>query len=58
VERRLGPASDRDWRELVRRAFDDLDHRPPGGESGRDALARGRAAITDLLAAPRSYPSS
>jgi len=56
VERRLGPASDRDWRELVRHAFDHLDHRPPGGESGRDALARGRAAITDLLGGPAQLP--
>jgi 2,3-bisphosphoglycerate-dependent phosphoglycerate mutase len=50
AERRLSPESIAHWREVVRASFVDLDHRAPGGESGREALARGWAAIGDALA--------
>lgn len=52
AERRLSPVSRDDWREFVRRSFDDLDARAPGGESGREALARGWSALHDALASP------
>jgi 2,3-bisphosphoglycerate-dependent phosphoglycerate mutase len=51
AERRLSAAPIPEWREVVRRSFDDLDHRAPGGESGRETQARGRAALDALLAA-------
>jgi len=52
VERRLSPEPIPNWRDAVRLSFDDPDHRVPGGESGREALSRGRAALDELLAAP------
>lgn len=49
AERRIAPVPIHDWRERVARSFSDLDDRAPGGESGRDALARGWAALMDAL---------
>jgi 2,3-bisphosphoglycerate-dependent phosphoglycerate mutase len=40
------------WREAIRQTFDDLDLAWPGGESSRQAMTRGRAAIDALLARP------
>jgi 2,3-bisphosphoglycerate-dependent phosphoglycerate mutase len=45
AERSLSPEPIDAWREVVRRSFEDLDFRSPGGESGRETLARGWAAI-------------
>jgi 2,3-bisphosphoglycerate-dependent phosphoglycerate mutase len=53
-ERQLSPEALPSFRDEVRRTFGDLDHRVPGGESGREALARGREACDALLAAPES----
>jgi 2,3-bisphosphoglycerate-dependent phosphoglycerate mutase len=41
----LGGVDLPDWREQLRRSFDDLDHCPAGGESGRAAQERARAMI-------------
>jgi 2,3-bisphosphoglycerate-dependent phosphoglycerate mutase len=40
------------WREAIRQTFVDLDLAWPGGESGRTAMTRGRAALDALLARP------
>lgn len=50
-ERLLSPEPREDWREHVARAFLDPDARAPGGESAREVLARGWAALADALAA-------
>ena len=39
-----------DWLERYQASFDDLDAAQEGGESGRDAMARGVAAVTEALA--------
>src|SRR5262245_7148423 len=49
AERRMSEEPDADWRETLRRSFDDPDHRLPGAESARETVARGRAALDDLL---------
>jgi 2,3-bisphosphoglycerate-dependent phosphoglycerate mutase len=41
----LGGVDLPDWREQLRRSFDDLDHCPEGGESGRAAQERAKAVI-------------
>jgi 2,3-bisphosphoglycerate-dependent phosphoglycerate mutase len=56
AERRMAPGPVDTWRDVVRISFDDLDHRLPGGESGREALARGRAAIEELLGSGHRLP--
>jgi broad specificity phosphatase PhoE/SAM-dependent methyltransferase len=38
-----------EFREAVRRSFDDFDHRLPGGESSREAQTRGRELMDELL---------
>jgi 2,3-bisphosphoglycerate-dependent phosphoglycerate mutase len=48
-ERALGTAPG-DWEEHLRRSFDEVDRVLEGGESTRDAAARGAAAIADVLA--------
>lgn len=57
AERRLSLEPIDHWRDVVRRSFDDLDYRIPGGESGREALVRGRAAIEDALASGHRLPA-
>ena len=52
AERVLSAASLEHWREAIRQTFEDLDLAWPGGESSRTAMARGRAAIDDLLTQP------
>ena len=49
-ERKLSREPIPDWREHVRASFHDLERRAPGGESGRETLERGRAALADVLA--------
>lgn len=51
VERQISPEPIPHWRDVVRQSFVDLEHRVPGGESGREALSRGWAAIRDVLGA-------
>jgi 2,3-bisphosphoglycerate-dependent phosphoglycerate mutase len=48
AERRLASLDLPDWLEHIRRSFDDLDYRAPGGESLGEAQARGLAAIADI----------
>jgi 2,3-bisphosphoglycerate-dependent phosphoglycerate mutase len=52
AERRLSPVPLPAWREVVARSFDDPEHRAPGGESGRETLDRGWAALRDAAAHP------
>lgn len=40
-----------DWRDHLRRSFDDLDYRVEQGESARSAQARGVQVLTEALAA-------
>ncbi|MUG85419.1 histidine phosphatase family protein [Paenibacillus timonensis] len=41
-----------DWMDKLRKSFDDLDLKLPGGESSREAMTRGVAAIQDLIQRP------
>lgn len=52
AERVLSTAPLDDWRAALGASFDDLDLAWPGGESSRGALARGRAAVDDVLSQP------
>ncbi len=56
VERRLSAAPIPDWREVVRRSFGELDFAVPGGESGRQTLERGWAALEEVLAGGHKLP--
>ena len=56
AERRVAAAPVADIGDEVRRAFDDVDHRLPGGESAREAQARGCAVVDELLASPHRAP--
>jgi 2,3-bisphosphoglycerate-dependent phosphoglycerate mutase len=58
AERRMSAAPDPAWRERLRRAFDEPDGHAPGGESAREAVTRGRAAIDDLLASGHRLPAA
>ena len=49
IERNLSPEPLDDWLDRMRASWDDLDLALPGGESSRQATARGMAAITDIL---------
>jgi 2,3-bisphosphoglycerate-dependent phosphoglycerate mutase len=49
---------DEAWRDTLRRSFDDPDYRVPGAESGRETVARGRAAVADLLAGAHRLPAA
>jgi len=49
VERVLSAGDLPDWREHLRRSFDDLDYRLEGGESSRAAQARGTSAVRAAL---------
>lgn len=48
-EHRLSAAPIDAWREAVRRSFEDLDTRAAGGDSPRETLARGWAALRAVL---------
>lgn len=50
VERVLSARNVPDWREHLRRSFDDVDYCLEGGESSRTAQARGTAAVGAALA--------
>jgi 2,3-bisphosphoglycerate-dependent phosphoglycerate mutase len=50
VERVLSARDLPDWREHLRRSFDDLDHRLEDGESSRAAQARGTSAVRAAVA--------
>jgi len=56
AERRLSPEPIDHWREVVARAFVDLDFRVPGGASGRDVLERARAALAAVFASGHALP--
>lgn len=55
-ERRLSAQPIPDWREFVCASFDDPDRRAPGGESGRETLARGWAALEAAFALDARLP--
>jgi 2,3-bisphosphoglycerate-dependent phosphoglycerate mutase len=50
VERVLSARNLPDWREHLRRSFDDLDYRLDDGESSRTAQSRGTSAVRAALA--------
>jgi 2,3-bisphosphoglycerate-dependent phosphoglycerate mutase len=50
AERNLAAEPSAEFRLAVQRSLADFDWRLPGGESSRDAQARGRAAVRALLA--------
>ena len=56
IERRLSAYAIDNWRVVVRDSFDDPALCAPGGESSREVLARGWAAITDLLDGKNRLP--
>ncbi len=56
IERRLSTQAIDNWRDVLRDSFNDLTLRAPGGESAREALDRGWAAVTDLLDGDHRFP--
>jgi 2,3-bisphosphoglycerate-dependent phosphoglycerate mutase len=56
AERHMSPHPVDHWRDVVARSFVDLDHSLPGGESGRETLARGWAAIESALTSGHRLP--
>ena len=56
IERTLSGSPIDNWREVVRDSFEDLELRIPGGESAREVLDRGWAAITELLDGGHQLP--
>jgi 2,3-bisphosphoglycerate-dependent phosphoglycerate mutase len=56
AERRMSAQPIDHWRDLVRRSFDEPDLRAPGGESARETLVRGRAALDDVIAGAHRLP--
>ena len=50
IERVLSPEPLDDWCQRLKAAWDDHDLALPGGESSRQATARGMAAVMDVLA--------
>lgn len=56
AERRLSPQPIDHWREVVRSSFIDLDSGIPGGESPRETLTRGWAAIESILQGGHRLP--
>jgi 2,3-bisphosphoglycerate-dependent phosphoglycerate mutase len=57
AERRISPEPILHWREIVRDSFEDLELRAPGGESARETLARGWAALEALRAHEGRLPA-
>ena len=56
IERTLSGSPIDNWREVVRDSFEDLELRIPGGESAREVLDRGWAAITELIDGGHQFP--
>ena len=56
IERTLSESPIDNWREVVRDSFGDLELRIPGGESAREVLDRGWAAITELIDGGHQLP--
>jgi 2,3-bisphosphoglycerate-dependent phosphoglycerate mutase len=48
AERTIAPTPLPNWRELVQLAFEDPDHGVSGGETGRQVLERGWAALREV----------
>jgi 2,3-bisphosphoglycerate-dependent phosphoglycerate mutase len=57
AERRLSPEPLDHWREIVRLSFLSLDSGVPGGESPRETLRRGWAAIDSVLEGGHRLPA-
>lgn len=55
VERVLSVRSLTDWREHLRRSFEELDYRLEDGESSRTAQERGMSVVREALASTRRY---
>lgn len=56
-ERRLSPLPLTDWLDHIQRSFLDFDYRVAGGESMREAQARGIAALGDVASASHRAPA-
>ena len=56
AEHRLSPEPMDHWRDVVRRSFEEPDFAVPGGESARETLVRGRAAIESVLDGAHRLP--
>ena len=55
-ERILSTEPITNWREIVRRSFDDPDLHAPGGESGAQVLYRAQAALEDIFERGHAMP--
>ena len=55
-ERTLSDGPLENWRDVIRGSFVDPDLRAPGGESGREVLARGWACLNELLDGGHNLP--
>lgn len=56
AERRLSPEPIDHWRDVVRRSFEEPDFGIPGGETGRETLVRGWAAIEAVMDGAHELP--
>lgn len=57
AERRLSGSPLEDWLDHVRKSFVDLDYAAPGGESLREAQARGLAALSEIAQRGHRLPA-
>jgi 2,3-bisphosphoglycerate-dependent phosphoglycerate mutase len=55
-ERVLADPEIDDWLDHIRRSFDDLDHRAPGGESLNQVRGRALAALAEIAGAGHRLP--
>ena len=55
-ERTLSTKSVANWKDIVRRSFDDHDLSGPGGESARDVLNRAWSVLNDILSQNHELP--
>lgn len=57
AERRLSGSPLDNWLDHIRTSFDDLDYAAPGGESLREAQARGLAAVAVIARRGHRLPA-
>ncbi len=56
IERRLADRHVKQWQQAIRKSFEDLNFRLPGGESGREVQARAWAALNATMEADYVLP--
>ncbi len=56
IAHRLADRPVKEWQQAIRKSFEDLNFRLPGGESGRDVQARAWAALNATMKADHVLP--